>query len=259
MNRITSGLTTATISVNEFEKINDKLARVIVTCTGSMTQDQATLKMVEQFGECATPVRGSFRWLNEGTHALGFVSLTPQTRLVDDKKQLSKYRALASNLYMDDEDETLWELKSGVGGQYLTRQGSDDLAGVLSRVSRASRGSTPRMASVVSAGAKPHEFVAFVNGSDMDYGFCVGSAKDGRPVILSHSMQAPVAVNEKVIVAAAAPEAEQFELLAHKGVKMEKANLPDVNKVIEYYRKAYFYSPPYLEKVMKVIQDHAAL
>jgi hypothetical protein len=149
----------ASVAVNEYVLVNDKVAKVIVTCSTQMTKDAMYDKLAEQFSGLAVPVHGSFRWLNEGQNAIGFMTLARPTRVVSTRKELSGYREVSSSLYLDEADKSLWELKEGAAGKYLCRKAHDNLAELIEAKRMAPRGSTPRMHKVMMEAAKAHELI----------------------------------------------------------------------------------------------------
>ena len=251
------------ISVNEYHLVNDKVARVIVTCSGNMNKEMLYHKLAEQFDGQAAPVRGSFRWLNEGQHAIGYLTLNRETREVSTRAELSKYRELSNSLYLDETDKSMWQLRSGAGGQYLCREGGHDNLAELIEASRVpARGSTPRMRSVLMEEAKMHEIIAYVDNAgfsaETDYGFCVGrDSKTNDYIVVSATTRQPVNVPVDCVVAAVYTEGAQFD--ASSKVRLEVKAAGDTTQSIEYYRRLYSYAPDYLRKVIEEIEQTAAM
>jgi len=279
MSRITAsllqGLTQASCSITEYRLVNDRVAQVLVQVASDeahrLDKTAVMATLASALNNAASPIENSFRWLVPGHSMLGYVAAVNATRLIEDptKVEAQGYRLIASNLYLDKNDESLWELKSGAGGRYLARQGRDDLTELIEASRVSPRGSMPRMHSVAAASAAPQTVVAFVNSNGLgtpfvDYGFCVGhqgeksiiaSADSSHPILVSPLEIVGVygvdtsAVREKV-VSAAKVEA--------KAQKLTSAKMPTSDS-IEYYKKLYFYAPDYLKKVIKEIEEQAAL
>lgn len=252
----------ATVAINEYQLVNDKLARVIITCSGRMSKDGLYQHLANQFRGSAAPVRGSFRWLNEGLNAVGYMTLVRAAKEITKREELAGYREVSSNMYLDESDKSLWELKEGAGGKYLCRQSHDNLAELIEASRVPARGSTPRMRSVIMEAAKAHEMIAFVDtsgfSSETDYGFCVGTdKKTGEYIVVSSITKQPVQVKPECVVSAVFLDGEQFDVTAK--VKLERAAAYDPAASIEYYKKLYSYSPHYLRKVIEQIEQQAAL
>lgn len=252
------------VSVNDYMLINDKLARVIVTCSGNdFTKEILYQKLSEQFAGQAAPVRGSFRWLDQGSHAIGYITLNKETREVTTRAELSKYRELSNSLYLDETDKSMWQLREGAGGKYLCREGGHDNLAELIEASRIPpRGSTPRMSRVIMEAAKMHEVIAFVDSSgfsaETDYGFCVGTdKKTGDYVVVSSTTRQLVNVPANCVVSAVYTEGSQFD--ATQKVRLEVKAAGDTTQSIEYYRKLYVYAPDYLRMVIEQIEQTAAM
>jgi len=252
----------ASVVVNEYKLVNDKVARVIITCSSSMSKDAMYDKLAEHYEGSAMPVRGSFRWLNEGTNAIGYLTLARATKVITTRKQLASYREVSSNMFLDEGDKSLWELKESGGGKYLCRQGHDNLAELIEAGRVTARGSTPRMRSVMMESAKAHEFIAYIDtagfSSETDYGFCAGvDAKTGEYLVVSMTTKQPVSVKPECVVSAHYLAGKQFSVTSK--AKLVKADAYDKTAVINYYRQLYAYAPDYLKLVIEEINQQAAM
>jgi hypothetical protein len=252
------------VSVTEYRMVTDRVAKVIVTSAVSALEDlrQVSAAILDKFQGNAAPIADSFTWLQPGRSMIGYVASTRVTRDIDDSSLKANYRVLSSNLYMDASDESLWEMKEGAGGRYLARQGHDDLSSLIEAARVSPRGSTPRMASVISASASPKEFVSFVYDSGygipaVEYGFCV-ARKNGQLDVLSSSNNQKVTISDDAIVSS-----HQIALAeAHAKITATKnftAATTSAMGIEEYYRTAYQYAPDYVEKLIKQIQEMRAM
>jgi len=260
MRNILSSVQDATkaVSVNEFQMINARVARVIATVTGRMSREE-TIERLTATLKNAAPVVGSFRWLQERASMVGYVSINHEVRAVEPTTIQAKYRVVAGNLYMDASDESLWEMKDGAGGKYLTRQGHDELAELLEASRNADRGFAPRIRSLVQASAKKQELVAFVSANsnvvEMDYGFCIEAGNRGEQrsyKVLSTTSNTLVEVPSDLVVGVYTVEQPVVA-----GAKPITAAL-DKAAMVEYYKKAYGYAPEYLNKILQQIDEMSA-
>ena len=242
------------VSVSEYTMLSPKVARVIANTVGRMTQSELSDRIGAIFGNRATAVRSSFRWLQENRSAMGFVSLQTPVRAFDQKDVGTKYQAIKANMFMDKADESVWEVKPGSGGSYLARTGEDNLAELIEASRISPRGNVPRMSSIVAASAKPKEMVAFVDLKNgvVDYGFCLSvDASTGDHIVVSTTTNQPTDV-----MAASVVGVYEVDIPAnvHKAVAGNVVLAAgDKSGMIEYYRRAYGYAPDYLAKVIDEI------
>ena len=252
--RAFAGIDTATVAINDYRMVSPNVAEVVVSTTGKMKPMEIAAKLVKVMNESATPIHGSFRWVKDNI-AVGFVSTAAAPRLIESESELSGYRHVASNMYLDESDESLWELRNGAGGKYLARKGSDELPEVLSSVRRPRGAGVPSTASIQRPEPEANEFVCFVNSkAEIDYGFVVGKDKNQNLAVVNEACVADraISVDPKMVVSF-----EQVQLPPHS--KMPTlAGVPDAATMIDYYRKAYFYNGDYLKKVIETINDQAA-
>lgn len=257
-------------TVHEYRMVSPRLAKVTLSAAGGNqvhNQDALMDAVCAALNDGATPVRSSFRWLNGGTSAIGFVYASTETRPIDEKTLKASYREMAKNLYMSPEDEKLWEVKQGAAGSYLARQGQDDLTALLetSRVSPA--GSQPRMRSVLTASTAKNEFLAFVSegqySAEMDYGFVTHTGDDGSIQVLSHMSNTVQVVNPELIVSSHSVARSTLPSLPKAALERHRqtaASATDAKLTsVEYYKLAYGHAPEYVNKIIQQINEMAAL
>lgn len=243
-------LNTNTLSINDYRLINESLAEVVVSYTGEMSRDEKAVALSRLLNEEATPVLGSFVELSKGV-ATGFVALTPAVRLFQGESELAAFKQLASNMYMDAQDDTLWEMREGAAGRYLVRQTQEELPAILASARSPRRAGIPSISSVVRASVKEEELVCFVHGTETDYGVCVGRSKtSGNPVVLSMSNpQTPVAVDPSLVVWATS--IDKSELSA---VRVAAA-VTGAQQVIDYWTQVFGHDREYLQKMIQGIES----
>ena len=254
------------VSVSEYQKITANLAKVIVVCA---TQDRAALatSLQASLKNRAAPILSSFRWLERGASMVGYVAPIRETVEVDSKI-LASYRLISSaqNLYMKPEEDGLWELRNGAGGQYLSKTAPDDLGELIESV-RAGRMGAPRMAQVtLNASATQtsmaNRLVAYISDDGIgrpftEYGFCVGMKKDTGASIVCSPNATEVVANDRIVAHYEVDHNEIRSIVAR--ANRVRANLTDKADVISYYKQLYGYDPEYLSKVIKTIEEQAAL
>lgn len=242
-------------SITEFRMYSPKVARVIATFVGEQTPEEATDRLTACLNGLASPIRSSFRWLEKNRSAIGFVSQVTPVRMYDEKTVTAKYQRINANLFMDPSDKSIWETKSGSGGQYLARKGEDNLAELIEAARSSPRGSVPRMMSVMAAAARPQQFVAFVDkdGSAVDYGFCLAPTDDGYNV-LSYTTKQTASIERDGVIGVYSldvPENIKSKVTASAGYQKDAST--------DYYKRLYSYAPEYLEQVIRQVEQQAVL
>ncbi|QRE00281.1 hypothetical protein [Burkholderia phage BCSR5] len=254
-------LSTKTLSITDFKMVKASaspretktLAKVIIAFTGRMTKDEIQEAITAKLNRLAAPVENSFRIIKAGV-AVGFVRANKEIRVPESKEQLrANYRVMSSNILMDNNDKTLWAVKQGAGGTYLTRHGEDDLSELVN-ASVYRRNDVPGLSQVAMAGAARGELAAFVDATgDMDYGFVTATSKDKSKVkVVSARTRTETIVPVELCASfyqVAVPAA------AHKHCL--KAGLTPEQKQgqIKYYQELFKYAPEYLRMIEKQIND----
>lgn len=252
------------INITEYTMVSDRVAKVIVNSSIEFNNKSAvTSSIIDLLGGNASPIEASFTWLRPNQSMIGFVATTRVTREYNPAQIRAKYRTIASNIYMDSGDETLWEMKEGAGGKYLARQGHDDLSSLIESSRVSPRGSTPRMASVISASAQSKEFVAFVYDKSeysmpsVEYGFCIAETATTSTILCSSTKEKLVVSKDALISAHAISSKELHSaILATRKVKADSL---DVKTMEDYYRQAYSYAPEYVQLIIDQIEQMRAM
>jgi phosphomannomutase len=196
------------------------------------------------------------------TTAIGFVAASRETRPVESLANLAKdFRVLSSNMYLDNKDKTLWEMKEGASGKYLARNGFDNLESLVQASRISPTGSTPRLNRVAMASLDKHDLVAFVTQgtwtTDVNYGFCLATNANGDAIVVTD--EGKQTVKSDFIIAAY----QDDNLKPKKSVKASEFNEP-INSMKDYYRLAYgnqdggpgdAAQQAYVEKILTQIEE----
>lgn len=256
------------VAINEYRLVNSRVAQVVVSSmfTSSSRDLQASLQ--ERLPQSAQPIVGSFRWLNrEKTIAHGFVArVNPCVMLSGKDPAAEGFRLVASNMYLSDADQATWELKPGVAGSYMVRQGEDELADLLQASCSTTR-SAPRLATIAAATPRPTEFVSFVNSlgnanPSVDYGFCSASAEDGSVLkLVTSALDTELTVRANEVISVHQLDNKEVASLYRAGAQRNQVASASYDKEgsVAYYKKLYGYAPDYLNLVIKEINEQAAL
>lgn len=247
---ITSKLNRSTASLTDYEMINEKTAKVVIATTGQFSKDSFLQTVATMFDGLATPVRNSFKKITD--HAVvGFVTSVREIRDYNESNDTLRYRAIASNILMDKDDESTWELREGASGKYLARQGVEDLSELANRAYTRKVG-VPSLASIAVASVTPQEFVAYVDSTegDMDYGFVV-SRSDNELQVMASSSEELTTISYDQVVHAAHLDAD--ELPTVKGKVLAAAD--DKAAMIDYYKQVYAFDPSYVQLIIEQIES----
>ena len=255
------------VTIHEARMITPALAKITATVVGSSSRDQRVEALAKQLKNGASVVRDSFRFIDNKT-MVGYVHASREVRAFDHTVK-AKFRAVAANMFMDKEDETLWEMKEGAGGKYLTRQGHDDLSSLIEEARVSPRGSTPRIAAIVNSSVAANDMVAYVVATkwtaEVDYGFCVKANNDGSYRVVSASTKELIDVTQDSVVASYEIDAGTLPRIPKCRVAASSDPLagqyPLSSKELsweEYYKMAYAYAPEYVDKIIDQIRQMSA-
>jgi hypothetical protein len=239
----------ATVAITDFRMKTKTLAKVIISFTGQVGRQDVHDILLRKFGEQASPVKASFKVVKPGV-AVGFVKANRAVRVVNDN-ELKAYRKIgASNVLMDQSDESLWEVKSGGTGsnKYLVRHGQEDLSALVASVAHR-RADMPRLNQITMAKASKHDLVAFVDDEgDVDHGFAMGNSTDGTKVrVFSHNRRMPLTVDlDSVVSMYNVPIPASLHQVVSSALTPEEKN--DANA---YWRQLYSYGPEFLKETIQ--------
>lgn len=256
LDAVAAKINTFTMNVNDYEMVTPTLARVMLTYTGEvpMQHEEIRAQVAKLFDGLASPVAESFRKVTHGVIA-GFVKTAREVREFDaNLVTAGKMKEMASNLLMDKTDESLWEKKSGASGDYIVRQGNDDLSKLVHLAHHRQMGQ-PTFAHLASMPAEQKEFAAFVSSDseEVEHGYVVASA-NGKMTVVPYGSDEPVEVQVAQLVEVINLDGEDSKKL---GTQMAAEVASDKSAMVEYYRKAYSYAPDYVQMIIDMINQHA--
>jgi hypothetical protein len=238
-----------TVSITDYRLKSPTLAKVIISYTGEVDGKFIAASLSKQMGYQATPVEASFKKIKEGV-AVGFIRANKEVRSVSKAEVTAKYRVMSSNILMDKEDNSLWDVKEGSAGKYLARHGKEDLTALV-EASVQRRSDIPALRHITIAKAATSEVVAFVDDEgDVDHGFAVATSDD-KVEVLSFNRRIPVTVDYDSVISISPV---QIKAALHKEVLASLS--PEQKKQSkEYYSALYGYAPEYLRQINKMIDE----
>ena len=222
-------------TIHEYVMVSKNLAKVTASISKKATRESVIASITVALGHAGAPVPSSFRMVDETT-IVGFVAASRETRPVDSIASLAKdFRVLSSNMYLDNKDKSLWEMKEGASGQYLARNGVDNLESLVQASRVSPTGSIPRLNRLTMAKVMRHDVVAFVRqGSwttNVDYGFCLSGNDSGDVIIIGEN-------GKETVKAAFIVAAYQDDMVKRKSATASKYDSP-INNMKDYYKLAY--------------------
>lgn len=244
-----------TITVTDYKMITSKVARVIISFTGTPTKENISSTLVKSFKGLAAPIEGSFRKLDKFS-AVGYVRANRETRLTNEKEIRASFISASknSNILMSNEDNSLWEVKEGAGNIYLARYGNEDLSSLIEST-LSHNPNAPRISMVASVLPQPKELVAYVTDTgDVDYGFATKVGTKNVALVSYATRANTVIPASKVVASYEADISKETDLYIHKCLLAEtkdnaKATMED------YYRKLYGYDQDYMNECIRQIEE----
>ncbi len=252
------GLSGRTVNINDFQMINANLAKVIVSTTGDVDSDTLEEAIHAKLQGQGGVVDGSFRLLSSssvGNYYVGFLKAVSEVREVDSHELQASYHAVLatnSNVLVNNEDQSVWELKTGSSGKYLVRHQEEDLSSLVASVAYESH-MAPRLAKVGMPLPQRESLVAYVTEQgELDYGFVTKTSTANQTAeVVSATNGAPKVVPTKVMTASYEVEipADVYRMVAGS------ISPEDKEKMRKFYTELYSTVPDYLEEVIKQINE----
>lgn len=269
-----SGLTVQHAAVHEYIAINKNLAMVTASFYGPK-HDAAALErsLASVLKNQAHAVRGSFRWLNE-TSAVGYVYSAAPVEAIDGQPDEQRFHKVDANVYMDREDQSVWEMSEGSSGRFLARKNVDDLTEVLDSVRSGTNHLTPRLRNVDRSKASVNELASFVmagsQNAEVDHGIVI-EATDDHFIVKSFALDGEaVTVPQSQLVSTSTLDPQHIpnvkrehaqRLLASRQQR-DTASADPMNPKLtpaEFWTLVYSYDKPFLAKVLEQVRRYEAL
>jgi hypothetical protein len=191
---------------------------------------------------------------------------------VNEGQQLNGFKAIASNMFLDDEDK-MWTLNKTESGSLMVRStGIDDdqsLLGMLHAVasSAASSSESKRLAAVASSlrnSLEGGQYVSFVNNNNqMQRGFIVATAMDddNAVVVLPFGETEAQQISKSAITDIHNTDQVQFpEIPEDEKIQVAVAASSgrlDIETIIDYYRRVYGHNEEYFAKLEALLREAA--
>lgn len=275
-------------AVNDFAMLSKTLAKVVVTfSTNSRPNAELAYSVTQALDGRAEPIQGSFRWIGGRSlpTAVGFVRVNASVRPFEEAAN-TEMKALASNMLMDRNDESLWEVRGNGDSRMLVRVGNEDLSELLVTASHSNRTGAHKLDSVYSM-TSPGEFVAFVDPQlEMcRYGYVLSMDSQNDSVEVVEAPMSPDEMDQgddlngneemrgegnKIAQRMSERDAPVnvgldclYESCRLNGTDTFKEIAEPATKgkqhLIDYYKRVFSYAPEYFEDVKRIINERSAM
>lgn len=249
---------------------NEGYARIVASIAHgghAVDREAVASTLCDLMNRKARPVHDSFITVSSNSVEdviTGVINSNPEIIVVDDA--MEGYRAVAGNMFMDDEEQ-LWALRVTEGGKCLIKaRGHEDadvigelVASLSSNVARYGTTGFQSLSSVQAEEQARHaidggDFVAFVNPdtASVEMGAVVASVTDEDNndlglVVLSRADARDVRIDRSLVVA-------QFQdvQIEDADVDMESlsANVHSIEEIMSYYQQMFSRRPEYFDMFM---------
>lgn len=250
------------------------VARVVHTAASRKNSALVSEAIRNKFNGQLQAVAGSLRIEDKGPVSdtiSGVVSVVRESVAIASSEDMTGFRAVASNMYLDDE-ERMWTLNTTAAGNLMVRTtGIDDdhaLIGHLSAVASSARTAQEgerlqAVASAIQSKIEGGKFVSYVNhNNEIAHGFIVVTASDEPVAVVLPMGQgdaeqvALTAVTEvhevssDVLPVLTEDEQVQISIASARGaVNMEM--------MLDYYRRVFARSDEYFNAFADRLRSHS--
>lgn len=257
---------TFSVNLQDYEVLTPTLAKVLITYSGTAPiKEEVRAAIAKLFGQQASPVANSFRSLERtgGSKTLaGFIRYQSDVKEYDETATAAnegRYKQMASNLLMDNEDKSMWQIKAGSTGKYLVRKGEEDLSELV-HLAHAKKHGQPTLAQIAKVPGECREFAAYVdqNQEEVMHGYVVARSDDNtKMTVLAFDGEGePEEVGVDQLVEVAAFDGEDEKQFGNK-MAVTAGGVIDRELQIQYYKKAYGYAPEYIQQLIDMIDQHS--
>lgn len=257
----------AAVTIREAFQVDDRFMRIIASASAGATKDEVFRGIKEQF-EHITPIQGSFVSLaaDAKTHVFeGIVGVVAERIVLTDANR-SAYKAIATNMFMD-ESETLWALRKTATGEVLVKSTCADdhvyMQKLMACASTDRNDFSMKDVGVVAMNARASvqggDLISYVSQESCDLQMAIATASidnfDGSPtphiaVVRPNGQQEQVH-RDMIVIAAADHEIEDDE-----DEFTATAGTPNIDQISAYYARVYARRPAYYENFMSRVRAH---
>lgn len=248
-----------TANIHDSEMINDKLAKVVCTFNTVATRSEMYLAVAHLFKGLAAPIEGSFRTVQTAglTAMVGFVAANVEVKPYE-KAEVAKMKVMASNLLMDKDDESLWQVNSSGNEKYLVRQGHEDLSELVV-LAKVRQHNVPRLDNLVTTSIQKSEYVSYVHPElcEVKFGYVLAS-DDDKLEVLPRDEDDSEEISTEMVIESAFLKGSDTQVAVEAGAN-PPANASDKASMKSYYKEMFSYAPEYYSELEKIIDSHSGI
>ena len=255
---------------------NPNMYKVIISMSSIQAdKNQLTKAVAAVFDNLAAPIENSFRKIpnvHGHTYYVGFVA---RNREIKDYETASveKMKVMAGNLLMDDEDQSLWEVRSNGDTKYLARHAGDNLEELVCMASMTTDNyavAQPEFARLGVTAFQRGEFLAYVNPKTLEvsHGWVLADADTGESldVLEFDEEKNPgeldrVQVDPEMVVESAYVNVEQVDELKEFAATLKAQggayDSPEAMK--NFYEKVYGYDAAFWKEFKQILDNRSTI
>ena len=274
-----------TVKVKHFAPAGAGLARIVAevvhTAASRANPKLVTQALRDRFEGRIAAVAGSLKSVDKGPVSetfTGIVSVVREAVAIGGDKDMKPFRAVASNMYLDEEG-SMWTLSKTAGGSLMVRStGIDDDASLISMLASVSSSPATSMqgqqmaaiASSVRDSAEGGDYITYVNANnEISHGFLVAVAtveeageEQHMGIVLPYGENAEAeSISLNAITEVQEVEDDNIpELPEEQQVQIAVAAARDalnIDHMLDYYRRLFAHAPEYYQQIDQRIRSHA--
>lgn len=265
-----------TIELKSYSSAGKDLARVVVDVTHTSKSRGNTDLILSAIGRKLQgrfeAVRESFVTVSSGAFTDRITGVIGKVReiVAVDEQALKGFRAVASNMFMDDEKD-MWALKRTEAGDVLIKTSSEDdlsllnlLEATASAGHRSSHeyGQLQAMCGAIASQVQGGSYVSYVDlNNQVVMGFVVATTDEDEALVLQQGAEEAEVIKTDAVVDVHNQEgfpepALNTEEVVDQEVALSSGRV-DINYMVDYYKRIYSSNPKFFAEFAKRIKQHS--
>ncbi len=265
-----------TIELRSYSAAGTDLARVVIDVTHTQASRAEPQVVLDALGKKLQgrfqAVAGSFKSVERGAYTERLVGVVGRVREIialGDNPDLKGFRAMASNMFMDEEKD-MWQMKKTEAGSVLIKTSAEDdvaLLNLLEATASAGYRSSPEygrlsaMCSALASQVQGGDYVSYVTADNtLSMGFVVATTDSDSAFVLPQDAENAEEVNLSAVTEihdqSDFPEVKQTpEEIVEQEVAISSGRVsPEM--LVNYYKKIFFMNPKFFAEFEKRIRGH---
>lgn len=236
------------------------LFKVVVTFSKPADKQDLYRAVAAATNNRVAPVEASFRHIPGTSAYVGFVAHNSEVREYETAS-VEKMKVMASNLLMDEQDHSLWEVRSNGDAKFLTRHAEDDLSSLVSlasvRVDNRQFG-VPVLSSLGVAAPVVNEAMVYVNPKTacVSHAIIIAECEDGEIEAIDMDSLERVKVDPELVVEMASFNADEVMAEFPEVAAPDGYTAPTMEA---YYKQVFGYDAAYWAEFKKILDSRATI